>query len=980
MSACLDAEQLELLAIGALGEQASGELSSHLEQCSTCSERFDQIVENNQVAGDLRQLLRAEVPRIPPQPQEAKPSARKIGGYEVVRELARTVCSVVLEARQSGTGQRVALKVLPEWAASDPRRRRRFEREIELQAELRHPSIVPVYDSGLASGQYFLVTPLIEGEEADAFVDRAQPSMRERVELVRGICVAIAHAHQRGILHRDIKPSNVLVDAEARPFVLDFGLGKLLRDSDDGELSALTIESGAVLGTPAYMSPEQAAGRSSEVDVRSDVYSLGALAYRLFCGQTPHSSRLGLAQLLEEVQHVDPAPPSLHDKRIARDLDRIIAKAMAKDPAARYQSVNELAEDLGRYLDGRIILARQPSIGYVLRRAAHKHAAKLGVLAAILVMIVAAGVMIVVRAQRQAEALVHFQDANWLYEQRNSIPVHEWMSRLPAALDSADQALELAPELALAYLVRARLRTQRLDQMGPVARLDELDLALRDFQQVHDKLAPRGLPQALWEGVQALNEHVFQGPLSNGRADIADTQTSQLTATQRIHAYDTKRVEWIETLAARDPMRYGDLATLSRYAFSENRLVPSELNGIERWQPVLALQTQARIQTAGDLPGPDKHMHFGDLDSAREAIQRALEQDRNNANSWRMSAEIAIWSERADDAIECIKEAIALRGETFTNLNLLGDAYALANRFEESAKTLQALVEKYPNEPGAHNYLARAFIRLGEYDRAAREARTAIDLNPLLQMAWSNLHLSLWKRGRWEEADELYEQLESDGQETNYGVWMNQAESLYARGRTDESRRLLGELRENTRTPSELLLWNHALTLKACGRLEHARREMDLARTTSNHRNTGVRAQVVLEYLLSEEPTLRDEALGLELAEAMRECTRREPLTEIIQALAEVLRRDPRAALSRLESVVPHGDDRAWHGLVEALTCHELELDERSDQAFTSVANLVRGQPQDPRLAVLFHQTAERLGRFETVRAVPFVPLFESRY
>ena len=282
-----------------------------------------------------------------------------IGGYRIVREIGRGGMGVVYEAVQVATGRKVALKVLPIAAATDPRQIERFRIEGQAAAALDHPHIVPVSEIGCEQGVHFYAMRLVEGCSLAAVVLEAQsgtsPAImtpREAARLALQAAEALAHAHDLGILHRDIKPANLLVDPAGHLWVTDFGLAHFLGGGD-------LTQTGDVIGTLRYLSPEQARGRR-KLDGRTDVYSLGATLYEL-ATLRPAFDGHDRQELLRQIASDEPIPPRRLDPTIPRDLETILVSAMAKEVEDRYGSATELADDLRRFLDGRPIVARRPS-------------------------------------------------------------------------------------------------------------------------------------------------------------------------------------------------------------------------------------------------------------------------------------------------------------------------------------------------------------------------------------------------------------------------------------------------------------------------------------------------------------------------------------------------------------------------------------------------------------------------------------------
>ena len=276
---------------------------------------------------------------------------RCIDRYELRGVLGEGGCGTVYAAWDPRHEREVALKLM---FRGDARARQRFARELRAVARLRHPHIVPLHDSGEHEGRPYLVMERVQGVSlAEALEeDRdAPPDLRERVAIVRDVCRAIAHAHAQGILHRDLKPQNVLIDQHGEALVVDFGLA---RSADDGTLT----RTGAPLGTPAYMPPEQAGAYGGAVSERSDVYALGATLFHALTGRPPFTGR-GEELLFMVLNDTPPPAPSEVDLDLPHELDAVVLRCLEKDPARRYGGALELAAELERWLRGEPVLAQR---------------------------------------------------------------------------------------------------------------------------------------------------------------------------------------------------------------------------------------------------------------------------------------------------------------------------------------------------------------------------------------------------------------------------------------------------------------------------------------------------------------------------------------------------------------------------------------------------------------------------------------------
>ncbi|MCI0464808.1 MAG: serine/threonine protein kinase, partial [Gemmataceae bacterium] len=272
-------------------------------------------------------------------------------GYDILGQLGRGGMGVVYKARQQSLDRVVALKTLRADVGAGPDELSRFRREAEAVARLQHPNVVQIYEIGAHDGQPFFALEFVDGGSLDRKVNGVPQPAPQAAQLVEVLARAIEAAHQCGVIHRDLKPANVLLTADGVPKITDFGLAKRI------DLDTAGTQSGAILGTPHYMAPEQAAGKTKDVGPTADVYALGAILYELLTGRPPFLGETML-DTLEQVKTAEPAPPRRLQPKVPRDLETVCLKALAKEPRRRYLTARELAEDLRRCVAGEPIRAR----------------------------------------------------------------------------------------------------------------------------------------------------------------------------------------------------------------------------------------------------------------------------------------------------------------------------------------------------------------------------------------------------------------------------------------------------------------------------------------------------------------------------------------------------------------------------------------------------------------------------------------------
>ncbi len=278
-----------------------------------------------------------------------------IPGYDILGKLGEGGMGVVYKARQQGLNRLVALKMIVGGSQARGDLLARFRVEAEAVARLRHPNILQIYDIGEVDGLPFVSLELLEGGDLDDRLAGTPQPGRSGAELMATLARAVHAAHQAGIIHRDLKPANILFTQEGLPKITDFGLAKRL-ESDSRQ-----TETGQIMGTPSYMAPEQARGHTRDVGPAADIYALGAILYQVLTGRPPFMGETPM-ETVRQVIDDDPVPPSRLVPRVPRDLETICLKCLQKEPKKRYESAQDLADDLDRYRSGNTIKARRTPV------------------------------------------------------------------------------------------------------------------------------------------------------------------------------------------------------------------------------------------------------------------------------------------------------------------------------------------------------------------------------------------------------------------------------------------------------------------------------------------------------------------------------------------------------------------------------------------------------------------------------------------
>jgi tetratricopeptide (TPR) repeat protein/predicted Ser/Thr protein kinase len=713
-----------------------------------------------------------------------------VGSYRILRLIGEGGMGAVYEAEQEEPRRVVAVKMIKLGLAA-PDQMRRFRQESQALARLQHPGIAQIYesntaDTGFGTQPYFAME-FIRGIPLDEYAETHRLDTRQRLGLIVKVCEAVHHAHQRGLIHRDLKPGNILVDETGQPKILDFGVARFTQtDAEETCLpKSLLTSLGQIVGTLAYMSPEQVLGDPLEVDIRSDVYSLGVVVYQLLSGSLPY--RVNQRQFPEAVQAIrEEEPPGLGtiDRNYRGDIENIVKKALEKDKARRYASAVELGADIDRYLRHEPIAARPPSTTYQIRKFAYRHRGLMAAVAAVFVVLVAgiaAAASMAVRASRaegEARAVSDFLQ-NDLLEQAgasaqatNSSPNLHLEVR--TALDRA--AARIPGKFAQEPLVEASIRQtigntyQDLGLYREAEQQDELALVIRrrrlgekdpDTLKSIDRLA------VLYrlEGKYAKAEPLRKELLDIRERSLGDLHPDTLDAMNNLallYRYEgkpalaeplyVKAVDGLRRLKLINTQSVGTMSNLAQLYNDEAKYAEAE----RLFKEALAAAPHVYGQ---DHPGTmvimnnlaQLYLDEGKLPEAEQLQRKVFEVDSrtlgpehpevmmdlgNLAKIFRNEGKYPESEAAFRRVLETLRRVLGEdRPATLTTVNLLGTVkyyegdYAAAEKLfsQALAGDRRVLGNEHPTTASSLLWVGRACLKLGKYNAAESNFREAMN-------------------------------------------------------------------------------------------------------------------------------------------------------------------------------------------------------------------------------------------------------------
>jgi serine/threonine-protein kinase len=671
-------------------------------------DRWQQIC---RVRADLDALFPPAEKTTPHLPAQ-EPALPEVPGYEIEGLLGRGGMGVVFKARHLKLNRLVALKMLLAGAYARPEELARFHREAEAVAALRHPNIVQVHDAGEIAGRPYFTMEYIEGGTLARSLAAGPQPPRRAAELVATLASAVRFAQQSGFIHRDLKPSNILLTADGTPKITDFGLVRSIEAGHD------VTPSGACLGTPSYMAPEQAMGDPSAIGPAVDIYALGAVLYEMLTGRPPFGGQT-LGEIVGKVLAEEPTPPSRLNPRVPRDLETICLKCLQKSPARRYASAQDLADDLHRFVDGKPVCARpvgllERTVKWVRRRPA----AALLVAALVVLLGAAAGTCVWLHhqeADRQAAKAQREQQAQDTIEtalkRADDLRREErWQEALIVLADASPHLAE-----ANAPLLEDRLRKTESDFRiaAELQRARESDPRLPDGP-VDDQRRAAEFRKAFEDAGLRIDEDA---------GTVAESIRGSRIRDQLVAAIEDRA--FVAFLLNDDPL----VERLLRIA----RLADPEPLWRDRFHDPAAWRIREHLQK----------LAAGAFDTSPPPSDHQLT----------LLGLLLVRVGPTNQGTRLLTEVCHRQPKNFWVNRELGFALFMEHRWLESVGSYRAAVTLRPDNAGAHEGLGLVLSRVGQIEEALAAYRRAVELSPTRASMHTRLVEALADAGYWKDAE-----------------------------------------------------------------------------------------------------------------------------------------------------------------------------------------------------------------------------------
>ncbi|MFH1230623.1 MAG: tetratricopeptide repeat protein [Planctomycetota bacterium] len=723
--------------------------------CKNNPDKVSRLQEHHLVKPWLEQLKPKSTPSVHSSPPEADPRLTAVGqvpqaqgrpkGLSSDQTQSKTFGKYILEKKlgQGGMGvvylvsdpalqRQVALKIM---LLEDKEMIERFTREAQAMAKLKHPNIIQVYEVGNLNKHHYFTMEYIKGASLEELIKdkKNKLSLKQVAEIIRDTASALDYAHKQGIIHRDIKPANIVIDSNRHPYLMDFGLAKELTGLD----RSLTM-SGSIMGTPEYMSPEQAMGDKKKIDSRSDIFSLGSTLYHCLTGLPPFRGK-ELYQILNQVVNKDPIPPSRLINRLPKDLETICLKCIDKEKTRRYQTSKALAEDINRYLKGESISAKPTGlITKILKKAGKNKLASFSIVGTAVIL---TGLIIglSVSSANKKQKIEEFSKE--AYAEFNKEKYNETVAFCNKLLALSPEDEEIKSLLRKSqYVIKEREDKTRAENEAEKANADKLqkDKEKRDRAKgILDRINAGNLPPD--DRIKAAEEALKIDPDYGDAYQVMGYAYKDKNDYDKAYDYFSKAIKKTPTLA----YSYYERAMITAYKWNK----PEE--AIPDFEKVLQYDPKSHI---GYFAKGTIKYYQEDYDSAitdyTEAIKlkpKYVESYNNRGIAYKDKGEL-------DKAIADYNEAIRLDPKYADAYCNRGSVYKDKGELDKAISDFNEAINLDPKYAGAYSNRGNAYNLKGELDKAIADYTEAITLDPKFAMAYYNRGNVYFAKGELEKA------------------------------------------------------------------------------------------------------------------------------------------------------------------------------------------------------------------------------------
>ncbi|MFH1226686.1 MAG: tetratricopeptide repeat protein [Planctomycetota bacterium] len=711
--------------------------------------------------------------------------ATTFGKYVIEKKLGQGGMGAVYLAVDAALNRKVALKVI---TSADAEMIERFHQEAQSVAKLKHPNIVQVYEAGTINKKHYFTMDYIEGIPLDKLIHaKPKPSIQTLAKIIEQVAAALYYAHCHNVIHRDIKPANILIDKQGKAFIADFGLAKQMSGLD----KKLTV-TGTTVGTPDYMSPEQAMGKKKEIDHRSDIFSLGATLYHCLTGQVPFTGK-EIYEVFSKVINEDPPSPSSIMKIIPKDLETICLKCLNKESSKRYQTAEELGQDIKRYLNGEPIAAkRTSSIAKIYLKAKRNRTTSLAILGTAVILMIVVISLSVSSANRKKLIADYRQSANQEFK------------------DTRD-----------GHFDRARTFCTKLLALAPK---DEEILSL--LKECEDIIAEQ---DKKWKADQKAAQEVAAKAkeslkVRNKAKAIMDRATGTPSPDQKIKIAN----EALE----KDPT-FGDAYQFIGYAYKEKAARELQQGGSKFREYIdkacenfsLAIETTKTLAYSYYERALITVYTYNKPEDSIPDFEKTLEYDPNSHIGWYAKGSVQYIQKKYDDAIKSFTEAISRFQDFEYAYNTRGVVYCDKNELGLALADFRAAVTKNKTFFMAYNNCGNVLYKQRQFDEAIAYYSGAIKLNPKYIIAYNNRGLAYSAKGELDKAiADFNDVIKLDKKHAE--AYKNRGDVYYKQGQLDNS---IANFNEAIRLNPEF-----ALAYGSRGLAHSAKGDMDKALADSN--------------------------------------------------------------------------------------------------------------------------------------------------